>query len=100
MVLKGHTDSPPFVCVQVENRLDEEHERCSYYLTEKTEPKIREIVEQEMIAKHLKTVMEMENWGLKQLLIDNRLEGMVQQPTFCTCCKPIESSGTDFLYMH
>ncbi|KAK3829359.1 MAG: Cullin [Benniella sp.] len=67
---------PPEYMRKVENRLDEEHERCSYYLTEKTEPKIREIVEQEMIAKHLKTVMEMENWGLKQLLIDNRLEDL------------------------
>ncbi|KAF9915700.1 Cullin-3 [Lobosporangium transversale] len=67
---------PPEYMRKVENRLDEEQQRCSHYLTEKTEPKIRMIVEQEMIAKHLKTVMEMENWGLKQLLINNRLEDL------------------------
>ncbi|KAK3845934.1 MAG: Cullin [Linnemannia gamsii] len=64
---------PPEYMRKVENRLDEEQLRCSHYLTEKTEPKIRLIVEQEMIAKHLRTVMEMENWGLKQLLINSRL---------------------------
>ena len=62
--------------LQVENRLEEEQLRCSHYLTEKTEPKIRLIVEQDMIAKHLRTVIEMENWGLKQLLINSRLEGL------------------------
>ncbi|KAF9550674.1 Cullin-3 [Mortierella hygrophila] len=64
---------PPEYMRKVENRLEEEQLRCSHYLTEKTEPKIRLIVEQEMIAKHLQTVMEMENWGLKQLLINSRL---------------------------
>ncbi|KAF9348817.1 Cullin-3 [Mortierella sp. AD094] len=67
---------PPEYMRKVENRLNEEQLRCSHYLTEKTEPKIREIVEQEMIAKHLKTIMEMENWGLKQLLVNNRLEDL------------------------
>ncbi|KAF9200508.1 Cullin-3 [Haplosporangium sp. Z 27] len=67
---------PPEYMRKVENRLNEEQLRCSHYLTEKTEPKIRAIVEQEMIAKHLKTIMEMENWGLKQLLVNNRLEDL------------------------
>ncbi|KAI1310223.1 Cullin-3 [Mortierella claussenii] len=67
---------PPEYMRKVENRLNEEHLRCSHYLTEKTEPKICLIVEQEMIAKHLKTIIEMENWGLKQLLINNRLEDL------------------------
>ncbi|KAF9331573.1 Cullin-3 [Podila minutissima] len=67
---------PPDYMKKVENRLDEEKLRCNHYLTAKTEPKIRLIVEQEMIAKHLKTIMEMENWGLKQLLINHRLEDL------------------------
>lgn len=66
---------------QVENRLNEEQLRCTHYLTEKTEPKIREIVEEEMIAKHLKTIMEMDNWGLKQLLINDRLKGTTRSNT-------------------
>ncbi|KAG0037030.1 Cullin-3 [Podila clonocystis] len=67
---------PPDYMKKVENRLDEEKLRCNHYLTARTEPKIRLIVEQEMIAKHLKTIMEMENWGLKQLLINHRLEDL------------------------
>ncbi|KAF9439024.1 Cullin-3 [Entomortierella beljakovae] len=67
---------PPEYMRKVENRLDEEQLRCSHYLTEKTEPRIRSIVEKEMIAKHLKTIMEIENWGLKQLLINNRMEDL------------------------
>ncbi|GJJ75721.1 cullin 3 [Entomortierella parvispora] len=67
---------PPEYMRKVENRLEEEQLRCSHYLTEKTEPKIRLIVEQEMIAKHLRTVIEMENWGLKQLLVNSRLEDL------------------------
>ncbi|KAG0053070.1 Cullin-3 [Gryganskiella cystojenkinii] len=67
---------PPEYMRKVENRLEEEQLRCSHYLTEKTEPKIRLIVEQEMIEKHLRTVIEMENWGLKQLLINSRLEDL------------------------
>ncbi|KAF9113623.1 Cullin-3 [Mortierella sp. AM989] len=67
---------PPEYMRKVENRLNEEQLRCTHYLTEKTEPKIREIVEEEMIAKHLKTIMEMDNWGLKQLLINDRLKDL------------------------
>ncbi|KAG0216268.1 Cullin-3 [Mortierella sp. GBA30] len=67
---------PPEYLRKVENRLDEEQHRCSHYLTEKTEPKIRAIVEQEMIAKHLRTVIDMENWGLVQLLVNNRIEDL------------------------
>ncbi|KAF9292151.1 Cullin-3 [Mortierella alpina] len=67
---------PPEYMRKVEERLEEEQLRCSHYLTEKTEPKIRIIVEQEMIAKHLKTIIEMENWGLVQLLINNRKEDL------------------------
>ncbi|KAF9426798.1 Cullin-3 [Podila epigama] len=65
---------PPDYLKKVENRLEEEKLRCNHYLTIRTEPKIRLIVEQEMIAKQIKTIIEMENWGLKQLLINHRLE--------------------------
>jgi len=38
--------------------LTEEEQRIRHYLSETTEPKIRAIVEKQMISKHLKTVIE------------------------------------------
>ncbi|KAF9581254.1 Cullin-3 [Lunasporangiospora selenospora] len=67
---------PPEYMQKVENRLEEEQLRCSYYLSERTEPKIRSIVELEMIARHLRTIVEMENWGLKQLLVNDRVKDL------------------------
>ncbi|CAG8631194.1 12800_t:CDS:2, partial [Racocetra fulgida] len=40
-------------------RLNEEEQRVRHYLSPTTEPKIRSIVEEELISKHLKTVIEM-----------------------------------------
>ncbi|KAF9163246.1 Cullin-3, partial [Actinomortierella ambigua] len=68
-----HSDAPEYMR-KVESRLQEERERCSHYLAERTEPEVRSIVEVEMIEKHLKTIMDMENSGLRQMLINNRVE--------------------------
>lgn len=46
------------VCIQVEKRLNEEQERTRHYLSGITEPKIRSIVEEELITNHVKTIME------------------------------------------
>ncbi|KAG0221759.1 Cullin-3, partial [Actinomortierella wolfii] len=70
-----HSDAPEYMR-KVESRLQEERERCSHYLAERTEPEIRTIVEIEMIERHLKTIMEMENSGLRQMLINNRVEDL------------------------
>jgi cullin 3 len=42
----------------IERRLQEEYERSQYYLSPSSEPKIRRIVERELIEVHMKTVSE------------------------------------------
>ena len=42
----------------VEKRLQEEYERSQHYLSPSTEPKIRKIVEKELIESHMKTVAD------------------------------------------
>jgi cullin 3 len=42
----------------VEKRLQEEYERSQHYLSPSSEPKIRRIVEKELIETHMKTVAE------------------------------------------
>lgn len=43
---------------KVETRINEEAGRAKHYLDETTEPRIVEVVEQELIKKHMKTVVE------------------------------------------
>jgi len=42
----------------VEKRLQEEYERSQHYLSPASEPKIRRIVEKELIESHMKSVAE------------------------------------------
>ncbi|KAI8992081.1 Cullin [Mycotypha africana] len=65
--LISECDAPEFMR-RVEKRLDEEYERTVHCLSMSTEPKIRNIVETQLIAKNLKTLMEMTNSGLKSML--------------------------------
>ncbi len=39
-------------------RIKEEMERVQHYLDSSTEPKIKEVVERELIASHMKTLIE------------------------------------------
>lgn len=49
--------------IQAEKRLQEEEARIRNYLASSTEPKIRRIVEQELIAAHVKTIIEVRLHG-------------------------------------
>lgn len=42
----------------MEARINEESERAKHYLDESTEPRIVEVVEEELIKKHMKTIVE------------------------------------------
>jgi cullin 3 len=42
----------------VSARIQEEMERVAHYLDAGTEPKIKEVVERELIASHMKTLIE------------------------------------------
>lgn len=53
---------------KVEARINEESERAKVYLDESTEQRIVTVVEEELIQKHMKTIVEMENSGVVHML--------------------------------
>ncbi|KAL0364026.1 UNVERIFIED_CONTAM: Cullin-3A [Sesamum angustifolium] len=61
---------------KAERRLNEEIERVSHYLDAKTEVKITNVVEKEMIANHMPRLVHMENSGLVKMLLDDKFEDL------------------------
>lgn len=61
---------------KVEARINEESERAKHYLDESTEPRIVEVVEEELIKKHMKTIVEMENSGVVHMLMNQKTEDL------------------------
>ncbi|RUS17941.1 Cullin [Endogone sp. FLAS-F59071] len=74
-MLVGDCDAPEYM-KKVEKRLNEEQERTRHYLSSMTEPKIRSIVEEELITNHVKTIMEMENSGLIPMLTNDKIDDL------------------------
>ncbi|KAI8344722.1 Cullin [Chlamydoabsidia padenii] len=68
-------DAPEFMR-KVERRLEEEEERTHHCLSIGTEPKIRNIVETQLIAHNLKTIMEMPNSGLENMLNTDKYDDL------------------------
>lgn len=60
---------------KVEERLEEEANRARHYLDPSTEPKIVKALEDELIAKHMHTIVGMENSGLVNMLVNDRIAG-------------------------
>merc|ERR1719474_2548649 len=58
---------------KVEARINEEAERATHYLDETTEPRIVEVVEEQLIRRHMKTIVEMEGSGVVHMLKNNRM---------------------------
>ncbi|OVA13346.1 Cullin [Macleaya cordata] len=61
---------------KAERRLNEEMERVSHYLDTRTETKITNVVEKEMIANHMQRLVHMENSGLVNMLVDDKYEDL------------------------
>ncbi|XP_014480289.1 PREDICTED: cullin-3 isoform X5 [Dinoponera quadriceps] len=61
---------------KVEARICEESERAKHYLDESTEPRIVEVVEEELIKIHMKTIVEMENSGVVHMLKNQKTEDL------------------------
>ena len=61
---------------KAEQRLLEEQDRVAHYLDPATEPKIREVAERELIAKHMRTIAEMEHSGIIAMIEDNKLDDL------------------------
>ncbi|CAN0923684.1 CUL3A [Linum grandiflorum] len=61
---------------KAEKRLNEEIERVTHYLDTKSETKITNVVEKEMIANHMMRLVHMENSGLVNMLLDDKYEDL------------------------
>lgn len=61
---------------KVEQRINEEAERAKHYLDESTEQQIVHVVEEELISKHMKTIVEMENSGVIHMLRNQRIDDL------------------------
>ncbi|XP_047544226.1 cullin-3 isoform X2 [Vanessa atalanta] len=57
---------------RVEARISEEAERARHYLDESTEPRVVAVLEHELIERHMKTIVEMENSGVVHMLMHTR----------------------------
>lgn len=63
---------------KVSDRIKEEMERVAHYLDSSTEPKLKEVVEKELIAAHMKTLIEMEGSGCISMLKDDKTEDLTR----------------------
>ncbi|XP_064614961.1 cullin-3-like [Liolophura sinensis] len=61
---------------KVEARINEEAERARHYLDKTTEEPIVRVLEDELISKHMKTIVEMENSGVVHMLKNNKTEDL------------------------
>jgi len=61
---------------KVEARINEEAERATHYLDESTEARIVEVVEEELIKRHMKTIVEMEGSGVVHMLKNTKVEDL------------------------
>uniref|UniRef100_A0A3Q3WVP6 Cullin family profile domain-containing protein n=1 Tax=Mola mola TaxID=94237 RepID=A0A3Q3WVP6_MOLML len=68
---------------KVEARINEEIERVMHCLDKSTEEPIVKVVERELISKHMKTIVEMENSGLVHMLKNGKTD--VFSHTMCEC---------------
>lgn len=61
---------------KAEKRLNEEIERVSHYLDAKSEVKITNVVEKEMIESQMTRLVHMENSGLVNMIVDDKYEDL------------------------
>merc|ERR1719462_762156 len=61
---------------KVEARINEEAERAKHYLDESTEARIVEVVEEELIKRHMKTIVDMENSGVVHMLSHLKIDDL------------------------
>lgn len=60
-------------CKHARRRVSEEEDRCRSTLSPHTQPKIKAVVEDELIRKHLREVIALPNSGVKYMLDNDRL---------------------------
>jgi cullin 3 len=73
--LVANADAGTF-CRQARKRLREEEERCQQTLSTLTDPKIKSVVDNELIGAHIRDVINMEGTGVKHMLDNDRMEDL------------------------
>ncbi|OOQ84410.1 putative SCF ubiquitin ligase subunit CulC [Penicillium brasilianum] len=63
-------------CRIASQRILEEHERCHYTLVAQTEPKIGDVLNEELIRKNIEEVVRLEGTGVRHMLDHNQLDGL------------------------
>ncbi|XP_017022092.1 cullin-3-A isoform X1 [Drosophila kikkawai] len=61
---------------KVEARITEESSRAALYLDKDTEPRIVRVVEEELIKKHMRPIVEMENSGVVYMIKNSKTEDL------------------------
>lgn len=69
-------NSASIYITKAESRINEEAERSKNYLDVSTESRIVQVVEDELIKKHMKTIVEMENSGFIFMLKNQRTQDL------------------------
>ena len=64
------------VCCQVEARLNEERERANHYLDPSSEPRILAVLDEELIQRHMHTVVAMDNSGAVHMIQTQKYEDL------------------------
>ncbi|KAJ5160802.1 uncharacterized protein N7482_007806 [Penicillium canariense] len=63
-------------CRIASQRIAEEHERCRYTLSTMTEPRIFEVLDNELIRNHIEEVVQLEGTGVRHMLDHKLLDGL------------------------
>src|SRR6201996_526804 len=63
-------------CTKARKRIAEEQERCRQTISKITEPKIKGVVEKELISAHIKDVINMEGTGVRNMLDNDRIQDL------------------------
>ncbi|OTF75919.1 cullin-like protein [Euroglyphus maynei] len=66
-----------YIC-KVEQRINEEAERARHYLDASTESVIVKVVEQELISRHMKNIVEMEHSGVLHMLENQKIDDLAR----------------------
>lgn len=78
---------------RAEARLAEEDERVKHFLDPSTEGRLRETVERELIARHMRALAEMEQSGLVAMLNDDRRDDLARMYSLFRRVVPPPTSG-------
>ncbi|EAU33596.1 conserved hypothetical protein [Aspergillus terreus NIH2624] len=63
-------------CKRAQERIAEERERCTYTLSPLTEPKIKEVLDNELIRAHISEVINLEGTGVRTMIDNDRLDAL------------------------